>query len=105
MTQAWRLYRSGKSLELVNAPLYDSRADFEVIRAIHIGLLCVQNLAEDRPTMSLVVSVLHGDGVLLPPPKQPAFFSEKSPAELSSIPSMVSPVSVNNVTITALDAR
>ena len=104
MTQAWRLYRAGKSLELISAPLRDSCVDFEVIRAIHIGLLCVQNLAEDRPTMSLVVSMLDNDGVL-PPPKQPAFFSEKSPAELSSIPSIVSPVSVNNVTITALDAR
>ncbi|GJT86985.1 G-type lectin S-receptor-like serine/threonine-protein kinase [Tanacetum coccineum] len=100
---AWRLYRAGKSLELVSAPLYDSCVDFEVIRAIHVGLLCVQDLAQDRPTMSLVVSMLDNDGVL-PPPNQPAFFSEKSPVVMSSIPSTVAPVSVN-VTITVLDAR
>ncbi|GKA41098.1 kinase RLK-Pelle-DLSV family protein, partial [Tanacetum coccineum] len=101
---AWRLYRAGKSLELVSPPLYNSCVDVEVIRAIHIGLLCVQDLAQDRPTMSLVVSMLDNDGVL-PPPNQPAFFSEKSPVVMSSITSTVSPVSVNNVTNTVLDAR
>ncbi|GJY43552.1 G-type lectin S-receptor-like serine/threonine-protein kinase [Tanacetum coccineum] len=64
----------------------------------------VSDLAQDRPTMSLVVSMLDNDGVL-PPPNQPAFFSEKSPVVMSSIPSTVAPVSVNNVTITVLDAR
>lgn len=101
---AWRLYKAGKSLELVNETLYESCVDFEVLRAIHIGLLCVQDHAEDRPTMPLVVSMLGNDGAL-PPPQQPAFFSEKTPVELDTVQSMVTPLSVDCVTITVLNGR
>ncbi|XP_076896987.1 G-type lectin S-receptor-like serine/threonine-protein kinase SD1-1 [Bidens hawaiensis] len=101
---AWRLYKAGKSLELLSASLCNSCVDFEVLRTIHISLLCVQDQAEDRPTMSSVVSMLGNDGPL-PPPKQPAFFCEKTPVELNSIPSMVSSPSVGCVTITLLDGR
>ncbi|KAK1409575.1 hypothetical protein QVD17_36102 [Tagetes erecta] len=71
---AWRLFKDGKSLDLVNAPLLSSCIISEVLRSIHIGLLCVQNHAEDRPTMSSVVLMLGNDGVLAQP-KPPAFFT------------------------------
>ncbi|KAD7480032.1 hypothetical protein R6Q59_008818 [Mikania micrantha] len=88
---AWRLYKDGKSLDLVGASLVSSCVISEVLRSIHIGLLCVQNLAEDRPTMSSVVLMLGNDGIL-PRPKPPAFFTE---------PELDQPAqpSVNNVTI------
>ncbi|KAJ9542972.1 hypothetical protein OSB04_029478 [Centaurea solstitialis] len=73
---AWRLYREGKCLELMSPCLRNSCIISEVERTIHVGLLCVQNLAEDRPTMSSVVLMLSGEGAL-PPPKQPAFFAEE----------------------------
>ncbi|KAJ0547229.1 putative protein kinase RLK-Pelle-DLSV family [Helianthus annuus] len=101
---AWRLNRAGKSLELLSATLCNSCVDFEVLRTIHIGLLCVQDHAEDRPTMSLVVSMFSNDGPL-PPPKQPAFFTEKTTIEVNSIPSVASPPSVDCATITLLDGR
>ncbi|XP_022008376.1 G-type lectin S-receptor-like serine/threonine-protein kinase At4g27290 [Helianthus annuus] len=71
---AWRLYKDGKCLDLVGAPLLDSCVVSKVLRSIHIGLLCVQNHAEDRPTMSSVVLMLGNDGVLSQP-KSPAFFT------------------------------
>ncbi|KAJ0897104.1 putative protein kinase RLK-Pelle-SD-2b family [Helianthus annuus] len=89
----------GHSLELLSATLCNSCVDFEVVRTIHIALLCVQDHAEDRPTMLSVVSMLGNDGPL-PPPKQPAFFTERTPIELNPIPSVVSPLSVDCVTIT-----
>ena len=49
----------------------------EVVRSIHVALLCVQNHAEDRPTMLSVVLMLVSESAL-PPPKQPAFFTEES---------------------------
>ncbi|KAD2804877.1 hypothetical protein E3N88_38254 [Mikania micrantha] len=101
---AWRLYKAGKSLELLAATLSDSCFDFEVLRTIHIGLLCVQDHVEDRPTMSSVVLMLGNDGPL-PPPKQPAFFTEMTHAEHDTIPLMVSPPSIDCVTITLLDGR
>ncbi|KAJ9542965.1 hypothetical protein OSB04_029471 [Centaurea solstitialis] len=70
---AWRLHKEGKCLELMSPSLGNSCIVSEVERTIHVGLLCVQNLAQDRPTMSSVVLMLSGDGAL-PPPKQPAFF-------------------------------
>lgn len=75
ITQAWRLYKDDKSLDLVSGSLRESCIILEVLRSIHIGLLCVQNQPEDRPTMSSVVLMLGNDGVL-PQPKPPAFFTE-----------------------------
>jgi len=44
----------------------------EVEKCIHIALLCVQENATYKPTMSVVV-VLGSDNMTLPKPKHPAF--------------------------------
>lgn len=41
---------------------------------IQVALLCVQESAEDRPAMDIVVSMLNSETVSLPKPKQPAYF-------------------------------
>ncbi|CAL5341861.1 unnamed protein product [Camellia sinensis] len=69
---AWRLYEEGKSMELVDGFVRDSCCLSEVLRSIHMGLLCVQH-PEDKPTMSSVVMMLGSEGEL-PWPKQPGFF-------------------------------
>ncbi|XP_042753492.1 G-type lectin S-receptor-like serine/threonine-protein kinase At4g27290 isoform X2 [Lactuca sativa] len=73
----WRLFKENKSIELMNASLRDSCVMPEVLRSIHVGLLCVQHNVEDRPTMLSVVLMLISEGVL-PQPKQPAFFTGES---------------------------
>ena len=45
----------------------------QLIRAIQIGLLCVQPRPEDRPTMSTVVLMLTSD-IELPQPKDPSLY-------------------------------
>lgn len=45
----------------------------ELLKCIHIGLLCVQEDPARRPNMSSVVVTLASDTVTLPPPTQPAF--------------------------------
>jgi len=45
----------------------------EVLRCIKVGLLCIQDCPEDRPTMSSVILMLSSDDVFLPEPKQPGF--------------------------------
>ena len=47
---------------------------FEFIRCIHIGLLCVQENPDDRPTMMTIVSYLSNHLIELPSPREPAFF-------------------------------
>ncbi|WJX87353.1 hypothetical protein P8452_69557 [Trifolium repens] len=69
----WKLWCDGKSLELIDPFLKKSYIESEVLKCIHIGLLCVQEDAADRPTMSTVVRMLGSDTVDLPKPTQPAF--------------------------------
>lgn len=77
----------------------------EMTRSIHVGLLCVQQSPEDRPNMSSVVWMLSNECVL-PEPKQPGFFTERSVAIADqSSWSTHTPSTVNDMTITLLDAR
>ncbi|KAK9073773.1 hypothetical protein SSX86_006367 [Deinandra increscens subsp. villosa] len=71
---AWRLYKEGKSLELADESFIES-SDTQVLRLIHIALLCVQHSPEDRPDMSMVVLMLGSDR-RLPKPKQPGYYTE-----------------------------
>ncbi|KAJ0914553.1 putative protein kinase RLK-Pelle-DLSV family [Helianthus annuus] len=95
---AWILFKEGRSIELMSGSLLDSHVVFEVLRTIHVALLCVQHHAEDRPTMLSVVLMLVSEGTL-PEPKQPAFFNEESCREHETLPS------VDKRTITLLYAR
>jgi hypothetical protein len=72
--QAWIRWRDERSLELLDPALGDSYSREEVMRCIHIGLLCVQKDATDRPTMASVLHTLNSYSVILESPEQPAFF-------------------------------
>ncbi|KAL7588156.1 hypothetical protein Lser_V15G36365 [Lactuca serriola] len=96
--EAWRLYKENKSIQLLNTSLRNSCVISEVLRSIHIGLLCVQHHAEDRPTMLSVVLMLISEGAL-PQPKQPAFFTEESHRQVDSVSTL------EEYTITLLHAR
>ncbi|BFG27546.1 hypothetical protein CerSpe_138200 [Prunus speciosa] len=74
VSHAWKLWRDGTPLELLDPSMRDSYSRSEVIRCIHIGLLCVQEDPADRPTMQSVVLMLNSYSVTLPLPEQPAFF-------------------------------
>ncbi|XP_071729278.1 G-type lectin S-receptor-like serine/threonine-protein kinase CES101 [Rutidosis leptorrhynchoides] len=78
---AWELWNEGRGLELMDPVLEDSYTPKEVMTCIHVGLLCVQDHAIDRPTMSEVVSMLTNENMHLPEPKHPAFFIERHDAE------------------------
>ncbi|PHU24350.1 hypothetical protein BC332_09457 [Capsicum chinense] len=80
---AWELWKAGRVLEELTEPvlLNESTPMNEVMRCIHVGLLCVQANPMDRPSMSSVVMMLTNDSLQLPVPKQPAFFIETALAE------------------------
>ncbi|XP_076897172.1 G-type lectin S-receptor-like serine/threonine-protein kinase At4g27290 [Bidens hawaiensis] len=100
---AWRLYTKGKSLDLIDESLRGSYSASEVLRAVHVGLLCVQQRVEDRPDTPTVVAFLGGEGAR-PSPKKPAFFIQESEINsTSSLPSL--PSSVNVVTLSQVDGR
>ncbi|KAG2245159.1 hypothetical protein Bca52824_093009 [Brassica carinata] len=78
VTYAWNLWRNGLPLELVDPSVKKSCDSSEVIRCIHIALLCVQENPMDRPTLSTVISMLTSNTITLPVPHQPGFFVQSS---------------------------
>lgn len=69
------MWNEGKGLEVVDPILLESCLDseFEILRCIHVGLLCVQENPQHRPTMSNVMVLLGSESMVLPQPRQPAF--------------------------------
>ena len=106
MYQAWQLWNEGKGLELIDPTILDeSFIPSEVLRCIHVGLLCVQDQATDRPTMLDVISFLANETIQLSTPKQPTFFINTITKESNVFENKSKIYSVNNVTISKLDAR
>ncbi|XP_050286216.1 cysteine-rich receptor-like protein kinase 10 [Quercus robur] len=104
---AWQIWNEGKGLELVDSTiLNESCPPFEVLRCIHVGLLCVQDQAIDRPTMLDVVSMLSKETLQLVPPKHPAFFINSVQEELLE-DCKIKPenVSINYVTHSVMEVR
>ncbi|GAB4831019.1 hypothetical protein Ancab_005034, partial [Ancistrocladus abbreviatus] len=77
----WRNWREGTALNVVDPLLAGSRT--EIMRCIHIGLLCVQENEADRPTMSSVVVMLSSHSLTLPMPSDPAYVPHHSISVLS----------------------
>ncbi|XVE52860.1 hypothetical protein DITRI_Ditri02bG0158300 [Diplodiscus trichospermus] len=96
---AWKLWKEDKILELVDEGISETSNHKEILRCIHVGLLCVQEFAKDRPTMPNVVSMVNSEIVDLPTPKQPAF------TETQIIQNIEYRSSVNEATFTDVDGR
>ncbi|KAL6207035.1 hypothetical protein ACLB2K_024280 [Fragaria x ananassa] len=73
----WELWMEGKHVEIIDSTIAEPYLVSEVIRCIQIALLCVQEFAIDRPTMSAVVSML-GNDAALPSPGRPAFLMKRT---------------------------
>ena len=100
MFKAWRLWCEDRPLELIDESLGDLVIPTEVLRSIHVGLLCVQERSEDRPDMLSVVLMLNGEKPL-PKPRQPAFFSYQK----GSSSGQYELFSTNEMSISLLNAR
>ncbi|KAM0063418.1 putative protein kinase RLK-Pelle-DLSV family [Helianthus debilis subsp. tardiflorus] len=101
---AWGLHAEGRSLQLVDKCLGEPINVSEVLRSIHIGLLCVQRHPEDRPTMTSVIVMLGSEGPLSSP-KEPGFYVGKSTHDTSQSSRANRGSSNNELSITMLDGR
>ncbi|TYJ48069.1 hypothetical protein E1A91_A01G035000v1 [Gossypium mustelinum] len=101
---AWKLWNEGNIWSLVDNVILefesDSKNEKKIRRCIHVGLLCVQENAKDRPTISTVVSILNSEISNLDTPKQPAF--TQTPQITHDVENKVS---LNDVTLTSFDGR
>ena len=92
-------------MELIDESINDMcTLSNQVLRCIHVGLLCVQQRPEDRPDMSFVVLMLSSE-ILLPKPRQPGFYTEKALPEADSSSTKHEACSANEITISLVKGR
>jgi hypothetical protein len=72
--KAWRNWKEGTISNLISPMLLKGGPKAEMMRCIHVSLLCVQQNVGDRPDMTSVILMLNNDFVALPVPTQPASF-------------------------------
>ncbi|KAK9286715.1 hypothetical protein L1049_015118 [Liquidambar formosana] len=118
LSYAWKNWREGIASNLIDPTLRNGSMN-EIVRCIHIGLLCVQENEVNRPTMASVVQLLSSPSLTLPVPSEPAFFMQsKEEMEMPLLPehnlvatssdqsqNQSSSFSVNEVSITKLYPR
>ncbi|KAJ4975653.1 hypothetical protein NE237_000759 [Protea cynaroides] len=96
---AWRKWIEGTAEELMDPTLRDNSPRSEVIRCIHIGLLCAQENVSNRPTMATVSNMLNRYSATLPFPSSTTAFAMGSEVALADTSTD------NEMSITELSAR
>ncbi|KAL1195006.1 G-type lectin S-receptor-like serine/threonine-protein kinase SRK [Cardamine amara subsp. amara] len=77
----------------------------EVLRCIQIGLVCVQENVEDRPTTEAVALMLATTTMEIPQPEKPNYFYAKFLGGTASEPTITQSSTINQVTLSAINGR
>ncbi|KAL6609738.1 hypothetical protein ACP70R_039707 [Stipagrostis hirtigluma subsp. patula] len=75
LTLVWRHWSSGTVAQLLDGYPAEGRRPDEMLRCVHVGLLCVQEDPQLRPGMASVVVMLNSRSTMLPAPTAPALAS------------------------------
>lgn len=92
-------------MELIDPSVVGSCYQNEALRCIHVAMLCVQDSAGDRPTMSSVVLMLESENATLPMPRQPTFTSTRSSRGVDVLKENQDVASSNDVTMSLIIGR
>ena len=103
-------------MELIDPVVREYCPITEVMRCIHIGLLCVQEDPTDRPITALVVIMVSSDSPTLPLPQPlpPSVAHRAEPQKtaveldaptMGSVESNVRIVTINEIIVSELDSR
>ncbi|KAG5622799.1 hypothetical protein H5410_008017 [Solanum commersonii] len=77
LSYAWRNWREGTTSNLIDPILRGSSGLVsDIMRCIHIALLCVQENVADRPTMAAVVLMLSSLSLALSVPSKPGYYMQ-----------------------------
>jgi len=102
---AWKLWNTGEDIALVDPVIFEECFENEIRRCVHVGLLCVQDHANDRPSVATVIWMLSSENSNLPEPKQPAFIPRRGTSEVESSGQSDPRASINNVSLTKITGR
>ncbi|KAJ0966087.1 hypothetical protein J5N97_027225 [Dioscorea zingiberensis] len=103
LSYVWQHWNGGTALELKDPTLDGDqliRAE-EVLRCIHIGLLCVHEDPKQRPSMATVVLMLNSYSTSLPAPSPSTYYFPRIVERFSQETGS----SVNRVSITEMEPR
>ncbi|EMS51626.1 Receptor-like serine/threonine-protein kinase SD1-8 [Triticum urartu] len=103
LAYAWNLWNDGKPMDMVDSSTADNCSPTEVLRCIHIGLLCVQDNPYNRPLMSSVVFMLENETTELSTPRQPVYFAYRNSEAKETGENTSS--SMNNMSVTMFEGR
>ncbi|GJM88945.1 hypothetical protein PR202_ga05531 [Eleusine coracana subsp. coracana] len=96
----WRHWRQGNVTPLLESCQANEHEQQEMLRCIHIGLLCIQDDPELRPPMGDVGLMLNSPSMALDAPTEPIF------ATTSERPKVVAPeLSISKASISDLEPR
>ncbi|KAM6549129.1 hypothetical protein CsatB_020805 [Cannabis sativa] len=93
----WEMWNKNKAFELIDSASKEKFNEDEFMRCVRVGLLCVQDDPNDRPSMSNVMLMLGSETASLPSPRQPTFIVKRS---ISSTPNNLSHSSSSNNLLT-----
>lgn len=102
--QVWKNWIEGTASNIIDPILSDGSIN-EIMRCIHIGLLCVQENVDDRPTMSSVLLMLSTTSLTLQLPSQPPFYINTIRSNSSEQENNQVEASENEASITELFPR
>ncbi|KAK2985956.1 hypothetical protein RJ640_017584 [Escallonia rubra] len=102
---AWELWVNDRVLELIDPTLDIPSSSCMPLKYVAVGLLCVQEVPSDRPSMSEVVAMLSNEHTTLVSPKRPAFTAGRAPLLAASGREQAELCSVNRLTESVLVAR
>ncbi|XP_073114131.1 G-type lectin S-receptor-like serine/threonine-protein kinase B120 isoform X5 [Elaeis guineensis] len=105
LAYAWELWKEGRAKDVIDISLLESCSPDEVLRCILVGLLCVQDHSNDRPTMSSVVSMLENETTINLIPRQPTFTIGRKLDECDARMQNIEIFSANNLTNTMAEGR
>ncbi|XP_059627801.1 G-type lectin S-receptor-like serine/threonine-protein kinase SD1-13 [Cornus florida] len=96
---AWKLWDEDRIAMLIDPTISDPCFQVEILRYIHVGLLCVQDFATDRPTINTALFMLSSEVPKLPTPKQLAFIETRGLSNVRSSQQSQMKYSVNDYSL------
>ncbi|XP_068334223.1 putative cysteine-rich receptor-like protein kinase 20 [Pyrus communis] len=101
---AYLLWKQGKGMEFMDPALYDTHSLCKLMKCLQIALLCVQENANDRPSMLEISSMLQNEGATMENPKIPAFSKRNEDEETNPTPRLEA-CSIDDATISEVVAQ
>ncbi|VAH44981.1 unnamed protein product [Triticum turgidum subsp. durum] len=102
---AWQQWNEDKGEEMIDPLIKPSCSIRQVLRCIHIALLCVQDHAQERPDVPAVILMLSSDSSSLPMPRAPTLMLRGRALESSKSSENERSHSIGTVSMTQLHGR